>query len=131
MGALFMCKRSCREPAVRRVRRFTIKEIEPFLTVEYRRDTCDGGMFCAVLGVAIQKENGAWGTHELSDEMDAGLSGRLHTAADPIERLKSKALPLMKRRLVDALNRLRENYERVYVYLVAAERQPTTPEAPG
>ncbi len=119
MAALFMCKRSCRQRAVRRVRRFTIKEIEPFLTVEYRRDACDGGSFCAVLGVAIQKENGTWGTHELSDETDAGLSQRLHAAAEPIERLKSKALPLMKRRLVDALNRLREHYERVYVYPIA------------
>ena len=131
MGALFMCKRSCRERAVKRLKRFTIKEIEPFLTVEYRRDACDGGSFCAVLGVAIQKENGTWGTHELSDETDAGLSQRLHAAAEPIERLKIKALPLMKRRLVDALNRLREHYERVYLYPVAAERQRTAPEPPG
>ena len=131
MGALFMCKRSVRERAARGVRRFTVKEIEPFLRIEYRRGACDGGSFCAVLGVAIQKEDGTWGTHELSDETDAGLSRRLHASGEPIESLRSKALPVMKKRLVGALNRLREHYERVYVYPVAAGEQPTIPDVQG
>ena len=131
MAALFMCKRSCRERAVRRVRRFTIKEIEPFLTVEYRRDACDGGLFCAILGVAIQKENGTWGTHELIDETEAGLSQRLPAGEEPFESLRSKALPLLKKRLVGALNRLRENYARVYVYPVASGEQPLSTIPPS
>lgn len=131
MGALFMCKRSRKERAVRRVRRFTVEEIEPFLRVEYRRDARHGGLFCAVLGVAMQRENGTWGTHELSDETDAGLSRRLLAEDERIETLRSKALPLMKKRLVEALNRLREHYGRVYVYPVAAEEQPTPPGVSG
>jgi hypothetical protein len=131
MAALFMCKRSCGDRTARRVRRFTIKEIEPFLTVEYRRDTCDGGSFCAVLGVAIQRGNGTWGTHELSDEAEAGLSRRLHAAAEPIERLKNETLTLVKRRLVDALNRLRDHYGRIYVYPVAREKLPTAMDPPA
>ena len=121
MGALFMCKRSVRERAAGIARRFTVKEIEPFLKIEYRRDACDGGSFCAILGVAIQKENGTWGTHELSDETESSLSYRVHAGDEPIKNLKNKALPLMKKRLVAALNRLREHYARVYVYPVASE----------
>ena len=131
MGALFMCKRSVREQAARSVRRFTVKEIEPFLRIEYRRDACDGGSLCAILGVAIQKENGTWWTHQLSDEMEASLSRRVHGGDEPIESLKSKTLPLMKKRLVGALNRLREHYARVYVYPVASEEQPAIPDVQG
>jgi len=131
MGALFMCKRSVGERAARGVRRFTVKEIEPFLRIEYRRDAFDGGSFCAILGVAIQKENGTWGTHELSDETDASLSGRLRASGEPIESLMSKAVPLMKKRLVGALNRLREHYGRVYVYPVTAGEEPAIPEVQG
>ncbi len=129
--ALFMCKRSYKEPAVRRGKRFTVKEIEPFLTIEYRCGTSDAGLLCAVLGVAIQKENGSWGIHELSDETDAGLSWQLCDSVTLAEQLKNRVAAQMKKRLVEALNRLREHYERVYVYPTGAERRPSPPGVPG
>jgi len=116
MAALFICRRSCRELKARRAKRFTIKEIEPFLFVEYRQEASAGGSFCAILGVAIQKENGAWGVHELSDEADAGRSQPLCTSPALMEKLKCRAAAQMKKRLVEALNRLRDHYERVYIY---------------
>jgi hypothetical protein len=130
MGALYMCKRSVKERAARSTRRFTVKEIEPFLRIEYRRDACDGGSFCAILGVAIQKENGTWGTHELIDETEASLSHRIHAGDEPNKSLENKAVPLMKKRLVGALNRLSEHYARVYVYPVASAAQPPIPSIP-
>ena len=114
--ALFFCRRWVREPVKTRVRKFTIREIEPFVTVEYRDGALAAGVVAVAIGVAIQKADGKWGVHELRDETD--VCRALYSAAsqEMAERLKSRALLETERRLVDALNRLKNHYERVYVY---------------
>jgi hypothetical protein len=100
----------------RRTPRFTVREIEPFVTVEYRDGVPTGGVVVGFIGVAIQKTDGRWGVHELSDEADACWQRHGSTSLKMAERLRNRAVLEMKRRLVDALNRLREHYDRVYVY---------------
>lgn len=113
-----MCKRSDTETVKKRMKKFTAKEIEPFVAVAHRPGASNRGVVVASLGAALQKANGRWETHELSDEIDAECArrGRLSPVTDG--RVTGKAVIEMKRRLLDALNRLREHYERVYVYLV-------------
>jgi hypothetical protein len=114
--ACFMCRRSHTETVKKRMKKFTVKEIEPFITVAHRPGALNPGVFVAVLGAALQKGDGRWETHELSDEIDGACAqrGRLPPAAG--EHVRDKAILEMKRRLLDALNRLREHHERVYVY---------------
>jgi hypothetical protein len=113
--ALFLCRRWAREPVKTRSRKFTVKDIDPFVTVEDRDGAPHAGAVTVAIGVALQKPDGTWGVHELTDEVDgrrglcAGASQE--TAGSP----RSTALLETKRRLVAALNRLREHYERVYV----------------
>jgi len=114
--ALFFCRRSVREPVKRHTRRFTVKEIEPFVTVEYRDGVPTGGAVVALIGVAVRKADGIWGVHELSDETNACRARHGSASPETAERLRNRAVLEMKRRLVDALNRLREHYETVYVY---------------
>jgi hypothetical protein len=110
--ALFFCRRWTAIPEKTRTRRFTIEEVEPFITVEYRNGTA-GDLVVAAIGVATQKADGRWGTHELSDE------ARLY-CKDPwpgtAGRGSDARLLEVKARLVRALNRLREHYGRIYVY---------------
>jgi hypothetical protein len=114
--ALFFCRRSVKEPVRTRAPRFTVKEIEPFVAVEYRDGALIGSVVVAAIGVAIRKEDGKWGVHELSDETDFCRARRNGASPEPVEGLRDRAALEMKRRLVNALNRLKEHYERVYVY---------------
>jgi hypothetical protein len=98
------------------MKKFTAKEIEPFVTVTHRAGAFNRGVLVAVLGVALQKADSKWQTHELSDEIDGDSTRRLWPV--PGEHARGKAVSEMKRRLLDALNRLREHYERVYVYVI-------------
>ncbi len=113
--ALFFCRRSIKEPVKARVRRFTIKEIEPFVTIEHREDRLTGSMVAVVIGVAICKDDGTWGVHELSDET-GGWTRTGRTSWDGAETCGKRAILEMKRRLAGALNRLADHYERVYVF---------------
>ena len=114
--ALFFCRRSARGPVKTRTPRFTVKEIEPFVAVEYRDGLPNMGVVVAVIGVAIQKADGEWGAHKLSDEANACRGRRGSTSPETAERLRNRAVLEVKRRLVHALNRLREHHTRVYVY---------------
>ena len=100
------------------MKKFTAKEIEPFVTVTHRPGASNRGVVIAVLGAALQKADGRWETHELSDEIDGECSRRSRLSLMTGEHMRRKAIAEMKRRLLDALNRLREHYERVYVYVV-------------
>ncbi len=113
--ACFFCRRRDAERVRKRVRKFTSKEIEPFVTVRRRVDGSYRGAVVAVLGAALLKEDGKWETYELTDEMD-GAWGR-HGSL-PSDTEIGKAVGQMKRRLRDALNRLREHYEQVYIYSI-------------
>ena len=113
--AVFFCRRSIREPVKVRVRRFTIKEIEPFVTTEHREDGLTGSMVAVVIGVAIRKEDGRWGVHELSDET-GGWARTGRTSWDGVETCGKRTILEMKRRLAGALNRLADHYDRVYVF---------------
>jgi hypothetical protein len=112
--ALFICKRSVREPL--KTPRFTVEEIEPFVAVEYRDGVPDGGVAVAVIGVAIEKADGGWRLHKLSDEANVRLGRHGSTSPEMAESLRNRAAFKVKRRLVHALNRLRERHTRVYVY---------------
>ncbi len=109
-----MCRRSNAETFRKRMKKFTAKEIEPFVTVTHRAGALNRGVLVAVLGVALQKADSRWETHELSDEIDGDSTLRRWPVTG--EHVRDKAVTEMKRRLLDALNRLREHYERVYVY---------------
>ncbi len=99
------------------MKKFTAKEIEPFVAVAYRPGASNRGVFVVALGAALLKPDGRWETHELSDEVDGDSMRRMSLVTG--ERLKGcKAVCQMKRRLLDALNRLREHYDQVYVYLI-------------
>jgi hypothetical protein len=100
------------------MKKFTVKEIEPFVTVTHRPGALNRGVFIAVLGTALQRADGRWETHELSDEIDGECARRSRLSPVTGDYARRKAVAEMKRRLLDALNRLREHYERVYVYLV-------------
>lgn len=115
--ALFFCRRRAKEPPKRRSPRFSVKEIEPFLTVGYPDGAPLKTVVPVVIGVAIQKADGTWGTHELTDEMDLRRPLRARTFPEPAERVGERVAMETKRRLVEALNRLNEHYERVYVYV--------------
>jgi hypothetical protein len=105
---------------MKRMKRFTSKDIEPFLTVTCRPDGPDAGVLVASLGAAVQKADGRWETHDLSDEACGDGSRRVRQAPGMDEYGRGKAVSQMKKRLRDALNRLKEHYERVYVYSVGA-----------
>jgi hypothetical protein len=45
------------------MKKFTAREIEPFVTVTHRPGTLNRGVFIAVLGAALQKTDGRWETH--------------------------------------------------------------------
>jgi hypothetical protein len=96
------------------MKKFTAKEIEPFVMATQRPGGLNRGVFVAILGVALQKADGRWETHELTDEIDGDSTRRLPLKSG--EQLRCKAVFEMKRRLLGALNRLREHYDRVYVY---------------
>jgi len=113
-----MCRRSNTEPVRKRMKKFTAKEIEPFVTVAHRPGASNRGVFIAVLGTALQKADGRWETHELSDEIDGEWLRRLRLSPVTGEHVRGKAVTEMKRRLLDAVNRLREHHDRVYVYVV-------------
>ena len=113
-----MCRRSNTEPVRKRMKKFTAREIEPFVTVTHRPGTLNRGVFIAVLGAALQKTDGRWETLELSDEIDGECVRRLRLSLPTGEHVRGKAITEMKRRLLDALNRLREHYDQVYVYLI-------------
>ena len=117
--ALFFCRRSVREPLKTRTPRFTVEEIEPFVALEYRDGAPNGGVAVAVLGVAIQRADGAWGLHRLSDEAKACRGRQGSTSSETVERLKNRAVLEVKKRLVLALNRLRKHHAGVYVYSTA------------
>lgn len=112
--ALFFCRRSFREPV--KTPRFTVKEIEPFVAVEYRDGVPNGGVVVVVIGVAVQKADGRWGVHELSDEANTCRGRHGSTSPGMAETFRHRAVLEVKRRLVHALNRLREHHTRVYVY---------------
>ena len=111
-----MCRRSNTEPVRKRMKKFTAKEIEPFVTVTHRPGALNRGVFTAVLGTALRKADGRWETHELSDEIHGECARRLRLSPETGEDVRGKAVTEMKRRLLDALNRLREHYDQVYVY---------------
>lgn len=90
--------------------------MEPFFTVEYRDGVPASPVVAVVIGVAIRKADGTWGTHELADETDLRRAFRGQTSPETAERLRMRAVLETKGRLVEALNRLREHYERIYVY---------------
>jgi hypothetical protein len=117
--ALFFCRRRIKEPPKRRSPRFTIGEIEPFFTVEYRDCVPASPAVAVTIGVAIRKTDGTWGMHELADETDLRRYLRAQTSPEIGERQRTKAVLETKGRLVEALNRLREHYERIYVYQTA------------
>jgi hypothetical protein len=98
------------------MKKFTAKDVEPFVAFHYRRCALRGGLFVAVLGVAIQKADGRWGLHELWDETSAEGFRHVMSLSDIPEQTKNSVTLEMKKRLVDSLNRLRENYERLYIY---------------
>lgn len=105
-----------REPVKICTPRFTLKEVEPFVVIEHRDGARDGSLVFAVIGVAIQKADGRWGVHELSDEVDACRALSRSASAHAIERMIARATVETQKRLVEALNRLREHYGRVYIY---------------
>jgi hypothetical protein len=72
----------------------------------------------ASLGAALQKADGRWETHELSDEIDGAWGRRGGPSPETDARMRGKAVAQMKKRLRDSLNRLREHYERVYVFSI-------------
>jgi hypothetical protein len=114
--AYFMCKRSFTGPAKKPMKKFTVKDIEPFIVFHHRRCALRGAVFVAVLGVAIQKLDGRWGLHELWDETSAEGSRHVRSLSDVTEQMKNSVAVEMKKKLVDSLNRLRENHERLYIY---------------
>ncbi len=111
-----MCRRSNAETVRKPMKKFTAKEIEPFVTVTHRAGALNRGVLVGVLGVAVQKADNRWHTHELFDETEGDPARHPWPAAG--EHVRGKAVTQMKGRLLDALNRLREHYERVYVYAV-------------
>ena len=48
-----MCRRSNAETFRKRMKKFTAKEIEPFVTVTHRAGALNRGVLVAVLGVAL------------------------------------------------------------------------------
>lgn len=113
--ALFLCRRWATEPVKRRSRKFTVKEIDPFITVEYQDGAPHAGAVTVVIGVALQKSDGTWGVHELTDEVDGRRKLCAGTPPETAGSLRGTAVLETKKRLVDALNRLKEHYGRVYV----------------
>lgn len=114
--ALFFCRRWAKEAVKIHAPKFTIEEIEPFAAVDCGDAALRTGVVAIVIGVAIKKTDGRWGVHELSDETDVHHALSMGTSLEVAEKLKNKAVLETKRRLVEALNRLGEHYERVYVY---------------
>ena len=113
--ALYICRRWSREPHKTRTPRFTLKDIEPFTSVEYRGDGLNGSVAVAVIGVAMQNSDGRWEMRQLSDETRV-LAQQESVSTDAAERLRNRLISEMTRRLVHALNKLKENCGRVYVY---------------
>lgn len=113
--ALFLCRRWAREPVKTQSRKFTVKEIDPFVTIECRDGAPSTGAVTVAVGVALQKSDGTWGVHELTDEVDGRRGLCAGTPREMAGSLKNTAVLETKKRLVDALNRLREHYGRVYV----------------
>ena len=116
--ACFICRRRRAGRPTKRMKRFTSKDIEPFLTVTRRLGGPNASVLVASLGAALQKADGRWETHELSDEDYGDGSRRVRPAPGMDAYGRGGAVNRMKKRLRDALNRLREHYERVYVYSV-------------
>lgn len=114
--ALFFCRRRVKEPVRPQSQRFTIGEVDPFFTVECGDDAPTPGAVAVVIGVALQNTDGRWGVHELSDDADVKRRLRPGASQEMAESLKSRAVLEAKKRLVDALNRLKEHYGRIYVY---------------
>jgi hypothetical protein len=100
------------------MKRFTSKDIEPFLTLTRRLDGPNESVLVASVGAALQKADGRWETHELSDEAYGDGLRRARAAPGTDAYGRGEAVSRMKKRLRDALNRLREHYEQVYVYSV-------------
>ena len=113
--ALYMCRRWSREPQEIRTPRFTRKDIEPFVTVEYREDGLDKSVAVAVIGVAMQNSDGRWEMRRLSDETRVPAQQE-SASRDAAEGLGNRRISQMIRRLVHAVNKLKEHCGRVYVY---------------
>ena len=64
-----MCRPSNAETFRKRMKKFTAKEIEPFVTVTHRAGALNGAEV-AVLGVRCRRLTVDGKTHELSDEID-------------------------------------------------------------
>ena len=113
--ALFICRSWGKVPPRKPTTRFKVKEVEPFVTVVHCKETLAGSTAVAVIGVAMERPDGGWDTLELSEEADMG-KWRGDTPPETARRSTNRPTLEMTRRLVTALNRLREHSGRIYVY---------------